>query len=286
MEQGLDPTVILKWILILGGIYLIGGAFLPAPFKRVVIVNEKHVAILFMLGKFSRQVGPELLVIWNPLEYVHVIVDGTMHALSISESMVTKDQIEMRSLDGMVTWQVEKPVDWAVKTAADARDRISRQTPAAALRGFIGNRTLEEILGMRRDQPLTDLVEQLNRDPSVLQAGIVFRGMNITDFDLPDELERQLADSALAAQEAKATARTADAVRGIDDNTWGRLLQSRWVDTAQGWKDPIVIIGGGSGGDAGLVPALFGKVQKLQDTLEDDTRGRSRRPRSTRRRIS
>jgi hypothetical protein len=212
-------------------------------------------------------------------------VDTQLHALSIKESMVTRDQIEMPSLDGIVTWEVVRPVDWAVRTAPDARDRISKVTPASALRGFISSKTLDEILGMRRDQPLTDIVDQLNQDPSVQQAGIHFRGMNIRDFDLPDELERQLADQALAAQEAKAAAQAAAAVRDIDEGTWRRVVQSRWIDTAQSWRNPTVIIGGGSG-DQGLMPAIFGRVSALEQALQDGQQGRRRRRQRTNRRIS
>lgn len=272
---------LLKLLGILAAIYLIGGAMLPGSWKRFYLIQEKEIAIVYSLGKFSRKAGPGPLILW-PWEYVYRIVDTRLHSEEFTDNMVTNDNIPV-NVKGASFWQVTNPDQWAFGVEDEARETYQRRVPQAGLRGWIASLKLTEILGLKgqRARVPDDVIAQINQ--GVNPAGLTVRNMSLVDFDLPDSLKNQLAEVAMAEQEAGAIGRTATAIRAAGD-VWPQIYQSRQLGAMQQaieqWaaNPPTLIVnagGGGSGGDP-VNTAILAELQNMSRQLgKGKKRGRN-----------
>jgi len=114
------------------------------------------------------------------------------------QSLLTSDSVTLK-IDGIGFWRVSEP--WKAYTRADNFEEVTCQLLSATLRNVLSGKSLRTILSSRR-QIADDVVRFAA--PKAAEWGVTILNVEISDVQVPEDLQESLAAEAQAAREAAA----------------------------------------------------------------------------------
>ncbi len=142
------------------------------------------------------------------LSKLAVVFTGQRQEPIQSRNLITKDFIEMKEVDAMLTYSVVDPL--AAMTVAPKSDfkGLTREFAKARLTDAINDRTLDELFKEKTEK--TNFAWKENEQPKELERiGVKVDGLRVTKYDFPPELEKELAARGILVARARGTAEAA-----------------------------------------------------------------------------
>ena len=190
------------WILLTIFAFIIGIYFLCG----ITIVKQYMRVVVFTWGKYTKTLEPGFKFVW-PIMQVGREVDIRQLVLDLQkQEVMTEDKVNLK-IDGVVFYSIEKPEDMIINVR-----NVEAQLQAKAtseLKEIIGKLTMSDSLAKRADIA-KELLEQITKaiadEEHKKNWGIVIRGVQINNIELPQELIRGMSKQAEAKQEKEARA--------------------------------------------------------------------------------
>jgi regulator of protease activity HflC (stomatin/prohibitin superfamily) len=195
------------WWGILGSVVLFGGGFLVlVALSGLRICNEYERAVVFRLGRLVGLKGPGLYwLIPLGIEQQRK-VDLRTNTVDVErQETITKDSVTIK-VNAVLWFKIMDPVKSVVEVANYYA--ATYQIALTSMRNIIGQHDLDEIL-RERDQIskiLQDVVDKAT-DP----WGIKVEMVEMKDVELPQDMQRAMAQEAQAVRERRARLVKADA---------------------------------------------------------------------------
>jgi regulator of protease activity HflC (stomatin/prohibitin superfamily) len=196
------PHFIFLPIVILNTFVLLLGLF----FMSARIMNEWERAIILRLGKFYKVRGPGLFFLIPFIERAKDVIDIRIRVTDFSaQETLTLDSVTV-TVDALCFWLIWDP-EKAVLEVENFTDAVILSSKTA-LRNVISNHDLTTFL--KNGEPLTREI-QASVDAKTTDWGITVQHIEITDIQIPDELQGKLSHLAQAEREKKARVLLAEA---------------------------------------------------------------------------
>jgi regulator of protease activity HflC (stomatin/prohibitin superfamily) len=254
------------YILILIAITIVAFLMFVSAFsnlRRVFIVPEGYMGLLYQHGKFVEQLAPGRHVRWGR-NFTNGLQDTRKAFLAVAgQEVLTADNIGVK-LSLVVTYHIADPVKAAHETQNWQGDLYN--AAQLALRHVVSGVAAEALLTQR-----LDIAPQLlaRVQPDAAKMGVIVHTLEVKDVILPAELKRAFGDVLKAKQEGQAALERArgesaalrnlaNGARVLEDNPALmnlRVLQS--LVTAQSTGNTLVL-----GMPGGFVPLKDGKVSQ------------------------
>ena|SRR3989344_1181748 len=163
-----------------------------------------------------------------------VSLGGLLSRMAVVDARLRTESLELTNVvvEGF-TFQLPKVVatlNYAVidpvraMTGAEDYRKTTHEMAKVRIRDILASNTLEKIAELKgRHNDLSPTPEE-NQAKQLAKAGVQIQGLYITDFDIPNELEKLLAAATLARRNAEAQVETAGAYKraaSIDAQTGG-----------------------------------------------------------------
>jgi len=199
IKVSLLTVIILYFIKGLQSFYfsipLVTGAIMSMIFQ---IAREWERAIVLRLGKFKKVKGPGLFLLFPFIDSVNKKVDLRIRVTDFAaETTLTKDSVTV-TVDALCFWMVWDP-EKAVLEVENYMDAVvlSSQT---ALRAAISRNDLSTLL--EDSEHIEDMVRK-EVDKKTTEWGITITHIEITDIQIPKELQDSMSRLAQAEREKK-----------------------------------------------------------------------------------
>jgi len=176
-------------LLIIVGIYLIGG---------IKIINQYERGVILTLGRYTGMQEPGLRFVW-PIFQKMMRVDVRSTPIDVpKQEIITKDNVTV-GVDAVVYLRV---VD-AGKAMLETTNYIyaTSQFAQAALRDVTGNADLDELLSSR--EVISEKIKEIV-DSETDKWGIDVENVKVQNIELPQDMKRAMAKQAEAERERRA----------------------------------------------------------------------------------
>ncbi|HEV3106343.1 MAG TPA: FtsH protease activity modulator HflK [Trinickia sp.] len=233
---------------VLAAIYLGSGIF---------VVQDGQTGVILQFGKYRSTVGPGVhLRLPYPFETDEIVNVSENRSIEIGRGNVVSDggvkDASMLTRDGdiidvrlAVQYQVKSPVDYLFRAVEP--DRTVTQSAQAAVREWVGTRSLDDLLHENRDAMREALMQAIQRSLDRYHTGLAVTAVTIQGIDPPQQVQAAFDDAARARQDRERAKRDAqayasellpraqtDAARTVDD---AKAYAARVVAQAQGDAD-------------------------------------------------
>ncbi|NOS68769.1 MAG: slipin family protein [Verrucomicrobia bacterium] len=173
-------------------------AIIKDKFRRVFLVPEGYVGLLYHRGKFVETLGAGRHVRWGR-DYTIDAQDLRKTSLAVTgQEVLTADNVGLK-LNVLVTYQVTDPVKTAHETQNWRSDIYN--FAQLALRAVVGGVAVEALLAQRLDIGVQLLARV---QPEAAKIGINVLAVEVKDVMFPADLKRAFADVLKAKQEGQA----------------------------------------------------------------------------------
>lgn len=166
-------------------------------FSGFYTIKETERGVITSFGKFSHLVEPGLN--WRPVfvNEVKIVNVETVRELSTSGIMLTSDE-NVVHVEMNVQYKITNPSDYLFSVAYP--DDSLRQATDSALRGVIGNSTMERVLTEGRTLVRSNTQKEIEEIIKPYQMGISILDVNFQTARPPKEV-KSFFDEAIAARE-------------------------------------------------------------------------------------
>ena len=185
---------------------------ITTDFLKLIRVTSGQRGVYFSLGKVDPEPweeGTHFLWGWLELWGSVVVVDVTTErkSLELIHRVQAKGPLDLPAAYGTLQYKVTDPVKTITAVGLDY-PAIIEDVGQADLRRFIGSKTLDDLVTLPPGQidAASDETKKYARD----SLGIEIQKILFEGIDLPPELEREIAQKTIAAEEAKGRLELAD----------------------------------------------------------------------------
>ena len=179
-----------------GTIFVIVGLFLF--FSTVRIAQQYQRAVIFRLGKYNRTSGPGLFFTIPFLER-RTITDLRVLTTSVEpQEAITRDNVPVK-IEAVIWRRTINPADSVIKVADVGNSVV--QVAVTALRNVIGQHSLDEVL---KSQDTITAAMQRSIDTVTEPWGVMVERVQMKNVEIPDTMQRALAQEAEALREKRA----------------------------------------------------------------------------------
>ena len=170
---------------------------LAAQLLDVCKVARDHVGVLFLNGRFHRELEPGLYAFWKDVAEACVVeVDMRESQVDVNgQEIMTADKVTLR-MNAVVTFAV-KDARLAISASTDHRQSLYREVQLA-LRSVVGARDLDAFLASK-DELVEELHESIRGRAATL--GLEVDSVGIRDVILPGDM-KDLMNKVTEAQKA------------------------------------------------------------------------------------
>ena len=162
------------------------------------VAAEYQCAVVFRLGKYHRTAGPGVCLTVPLLEW-RVITDLRILTTAVEQQeTITRDNVPVK-INAVIWRRIVDPRD-AVIEVADVGDSVI-QVAVTALRNVIGQHSLDEVL---KSQEATGAALQASIDAVTEPWGVKVGRVQMKSVEIPDSMQRALAQEAEALREKRA----------------------------------------------------------------------------------
>ena len=164
----------------------------------VRVAAEYQRAVVFRVGKYHRTAGPGLYFTIPVLES-RVVTDLRILTTAVEQQeTITRDNVPVK-INAVIWRRTMNPRD-AVIEVADVGDSVI-QVAVTALRNVIGQHSLDEVL---KSQEAIGLALQASIDAVTEPWGVKVERVQMKNVEIPDSMQRALAQEAEALREKRA----------------------------------------------------------------------------------
>ncbi|MFL6638530.1 MAG: FtsH protease activity modulator HflK [Paraburkholderia graminis] len=223
----------------------------------VFVVQDGQAGVVMQFGKYRYTAAHG--VHWRlpyPFETHELVNVGQIRQVEIGRnnvvrlanvkdaSMLTHDA-DIVDLRFAVQYQIRKPTDYLFRSVDP--DQSVMQAAQAAVRGIVGARSTQDILGQDREAIRQQLIAAIQKSLDQYQSGLAVTGVTIQAVQAPDQVQAAFDDAARVRQENERAKRDAqayaaellpraqaDVARQIDD---AKKYSDKTVAQAQGDAD-------------------------------------------------
>ena len=223
----------------------------------VFVVQDGQAGVVMQFGKYRYTAAHG--VHWRlpyPFETHELVNVGQIRQVEIGRnnvvrlanvkdaSMLTHDA-DIVDIRFAVQYQIRKPTDYLFRSVDP--DQSVMQAAQAAVRGIVGARSTQDILGQDREAIRQQLIAAIQKSLDQYQSGLAVTGVTIQAVQVPDQVQAAFDDAARVRQENERAKRDAqayaaellpraqaDVARQIDD---AKKYSDKTVAQAQGDAD-------------------------------------------------
>ncbi|MDR6473399.1 membrane protease subunit HflK [Paraburkholderia graminis] len=223
----------------------------------VFVVQDGQAGVVMQFGKYRYTAAHG--VHWRlpyPFETHELVNIGQVRQVEIGRnnvvrlanvkdaSMLTHDA-DIVDIRFAVQYQIRKPTDYLFRSVDP--DQSVMQAAQAAVRGIVGARSTQDILGQDREAIRQQLIAAIQKSLDQYQSGLAVTGVTIQAVQAPDQVQAAFDDAARVRQENERAKRDAqayaaellpraqaDVARQIDD---AKKYSDKTVAQAQGDAD-------------------------------------------------
>jgi membrane protease subunit HflK len=223
----------------------------------VFVVQDGQAGVVMQFGKYRYTAAHG--VHWRlpyPFETHELVNVGQVRQVEIGRnnvvrlanvkdaSMLTHDA-DIVDVRFAVQYQIRKPTDYLFRSVDP--DQSVMQAAQAAVRGIVGARSTQDILGQDREAIRQQLIAAIQKSLDQYQSGLAVTGVTIQAVQAPDQVQAAFDDAARVRQENERAKRDAqayaaellpraqaDVARQIDD---AKKYSDKTVAQAQGDAD-------------------------------------------------
>jgi regulator of protease activity HflC (stomatin/prohibitin superfamily) len=185
--------------------FAIGFVILRFIFGFFGVAAEYERAVIFRIGRYARTSGPGLFGMWPIIERRQKF-DLRIATDSVDkQEAITKDNVPIK-VDAVIWWQIVDPQKAALNVI-DHRSSVI-QTSLTKLRAGLGKNELRKILS---DQETIAAELRASIDTVTEPWGVAVRDVEIKNVEIPESMQRAMAQVAEADREREARSIKAEA---------------------------------------------------------------------------
>jgi len=177
-------------------------------------------------------------------------------------SMLTHDA-DIVDVRFAVQYQIRKPTDYLFRSADP--DQGVMQAAQAAVRGIVGARSTDEILGQDREVIRQQLMAAIQQSLDEYQSGLAVTGVTIQGVQVPDRVQAAFDDAAKVRQENERAKRDAQAY-AADLLPRAQADVARQIDDAKTYSDKTVAE---AQGDAERFKQVYAQYSKAPAVIRE-----------------
>ena len=162
------------------------------------IANQYERSVVFRLGKYDRTAGPGLYLLIPFLEWQVKLDLRTLTTTVDQQETITRDNVPIKII--AVIWRRIVDPRRAVLEVAQVENAVL-QVAVTALRNVIGQHTLDEVL---KEEEKISLQLQTTLDHVTEPWGVKVERIQIKDVEIPETMQRAMAQEAEALREKRA----------------------------------------------------------------------------------
>jgi membrane protease subunit HflK len=162
-----------------------------------------------------------------------------------------------------VQYQIRKPTDYLFRSADP--DQGVMQAAQAAVRGIVGARSTDEILGQDREVIRQQLMAAIQQSLDEYQSGLAVTGVTIQGVQVPDRVQAAFDDAAKVRQENERAKRDAQAY-AADLLPRAQADVARQIDDAKTYSDKTVAE---AQGDAERFKQVYAQYSKAPAVIRE-----------------
>ena len=162
------------------------------------IANQYERAVIFRLGKYARTSGPGLYLLIPLIEWQVTIDMRTMTTAVEQQEAITRDNVPIKI--NAVIWRKTIDPKRAVIEVANVGNSVV-QVAVTALRNVIGQHTLDDVL---KEQETISRALQITIDGVTEPWGVKVERVQMTNVEIPESMQRAMAQEAEALREKRA----------------------------------------------------------------------------------
>jgi regulator of protease activity HflC (stomatin/prohibitin superfamily) len=167
-------------------------------FSTVRVANEYQRAVVFRLGKYNRTAGPGLYFTIPFLEWRAMTDLRVLTTIVEQQETITRDNVPVK-INAVIWRRTVNPRD-SIIVVSNADDSVV-QVAATALRNIIGQHSLDEVL-KAQDAIAAALAASI--DLVTEPWGVKVERVQMKNVEIPDSMQRALAQEAEALREKRA----------------------------------------------------------------------------------
>lgn len=244
---------------ILFAIYVISGIYVVEPAEEAVVLR---------LGKYIETVGPGPHWIAPIIETREVVNVGEVKTTKQGGQMLTKDE-NMVSAEIAVQYRISNPEEYLFNLVQP--EKSLQQVSESALRGVVGQSTLNEVLTSGRGEIGLEIRKQIQKMLDNYKSGLLISDLAMQQTKAPEEVKAAFDDAIKAQQDEERLVNEAQAyARKIIPIAEGRA--KRTFEEARAYKERAILEAQGRTAKfAEVLPEYQRSPQVTRDRMFIDT---------------
>jgi regulator of protease activity HflC (stomatin/prohibitin superfamily) len=162
------------------------------------IANQYERSVILRLGKYSRTAGPGLYLLIPFVEWQVKLDTRTLTTAVEQQETITRDNVPIK-INAVIWRRIVDPRRAALEVAEFSNAVV--QVAVTALRGVIGEHTLDEVL---KEQDTISLIMQKAIDSATEPWGVKVERVQMKNVEIPESMQRAMAQEAEALREKRA----------------------------------------------------------------------------------
>jgi regulator of protease activity HflC (stomatin/prohibitin superfamily) len=179
-------------------VIVIVAVVLLVTFKSIRIANQYERGVVFRLGRYNRTAGPGIYIVWFLIEWQTMLDLRTVTAAVAQQEGITRDNVPIK-VETVVWYRIVDPerAVMEVRAIANAVEQVALTT----LRTVLGQHTLDDIL--KAQDTISELMQKAI-DGVTEPWGVKVDRVQIKDVEIPQSMQRAMAQEAEALREKRA----------------------------------------------------------------------------------
>jgi regulator of protease activity HflC (stomatin/prohibitin superfamily) len=169
------------------------------------IANQYERAVVFRLGKYSRTAGPGLYFLLPMIEWQLTLDLRTTTTSVDAQETITRDNVPIK-INAVIWQRVIDPRRAVIEVASVDNSVI--QVALTTLRSIIGQHTLDDVL---KEQDMIAHEIETSTDKATEPWGVKVERVQMKNVEIPESMQRAMAQEAEALREKRARAIKAEA---------------------------------------------------------------------------
>lgn len=189
--------------------FLFGGILLAfIAYQSIFTIDQAERGVIQRFGQFQSLREPGLGVMLWPIDRLTKVNTQAVNSINYTAKVLTQD-INLVDMALAVQYQARDPVRYLFRV----RDPVQtlRDVGESAIREVVGRNSLDSIFVSNREQVTTDTRDLIQRTLDQYQTGIFITSVNLTDIQVPTDVQESQRDANKALADKERLTKEAEA---------------------------------------------------------------------------
>ena len=228
-------------------------------YQSFFTIDQAERGVVQRFGKFVSVREPGLGFHFWPIERVTKVNTQKVSSVNYTAKVLTQD-INLIDMSLAVQYQLRDPVRFLFKVRDP--EQTLRDVGEMAIREVVGRNTLEAIFVSNREQVTTNTRELIQRTLDQYNAGIFITSVNLTDIQVPSDVQESQRDANKALADKERLTKEAEAyASGILPVAEGAA--SRQMEEAEAYRAQILALAEGEAARFNLLVGAYEKSPRV-----------------------